>query len=113
MYGVAIDGYDGKAGMAAVQPIDGSATIDFEEVAVAMRKHLPVYACPVFFRIVDAIPLTSTFKHKKTQLATEGWRSDAGGVGKDKVYIYDSKTSEFSLLTPQLENDIKSKKIRL
>ena len=113
VYGVAIDGYDGKAGMAAVQPIDGSTTIDFEEVAVAMRKHLPVYACPVFFRIVDAIPLTSTFKHKKTQLATEGWRSDAGGVGKDKVYIYDSKTSEFSLLTPQLENDIKSKKIRL
>lgn len=113
VYGVAINGYDGKAGMAAIQPSANGTTIDFEEVAAAMKKDLPVYACPVFFRVVNTIPLTSTFKHKKTQLANEGWKNGDDGVGKDEVYLYDPKSCKFSLLTSQLEDDINSKKIRL
>ena len=113
VYGVAIDGYDGKAGMAAIQASKPDDKINFKELASFMKKNLPVYACPVFFRVVDAIPVTSTFKHKKTQLANEGWQSGTDGVGKDEVYLYDSKSSKFSLITPQIEAEVKSKKFRL
>ena len=113
VYGVAIEGYDGKAGMAAVQPSEMGGTVNLDELAAAMKKDLPVYACPVFFRLVDALPLTSTFKHKKTQLANEGWKSGKNGVGNDKVYLYDSKSGKFSVMTSELEAGVISKTIRL
>ena len=101
--------------MAAIQPkaVTGSKkpgnndVIDFEEIGNAMKKHLPPYACPVFFRIMDSIPVTSTFKHKKTDLAKDGWKSGDVGVGSDDVYHYDFKEKKlFTKITPEIEKNI-------
>ena len=70
VYGVAIPGTDGRAGMAAIVTGEGFDLIGF-------RKHLagrlPAYACPVFIRICPALDLTETFKQKKQDLVREGF----------------------------------------
>jgi fatty-acyl-CoA synthase len=70
VYGVVVPGTEGAAGMAALV---GNGDIDL----VALRRHLaerlPSYARPLFLRIKDGIDVTTTFKHKKSDLAREGF----------------------------------------
>ena len=70
VYGVAIPGTDGRAGMAALVVADG-----FD--LAALRRHidasLPAYARPVFLRVRTELETTATFKHKKDELARAGY----------------------------------------
>jgi fatty-acyl-CoA synthase len=69
VYGVAVAGHDGKAGMAAVETNN-----DFE--LSGLKKHLaalPVYARPLFLRLVPLLTATETFKTKKAELAAQGF----------------------------------------
>lgn len=47
----------------------------FDGVALGrhVSKHLPAYACPLFVRRLPAIATTGTFKHRRNDLAREGF----------------------------------------
>jgi fatty-acyl-CoA synthase len=75
VFGVAVPGASGKAGMAAVVAGDG---FDLAALRAHLAGRLPDYARPVFVRVVDALELTETFKLRKQALAAEGW--EATGV---------------------------------
>jgi fatty-acyl-CoA synthase len=70
VYGVAVPGTDGKAGMAALET---SATFDIDGLRTYLKTRLPDYARPIFVRLVDTLAATETFKQKKGELATEGF----------------------------------------
>jgi fatty-acyl-CoA synthase len=75
VYGVDIDGADGKAGMAAVTLRDGE-TFDGKAVARHLYDKLPSYAVPLFVRVVDTLEQTSTFKSQKVALRKLGYGDD-------------------------------------
>jgi fatty-acyl-CoA synthase len=69
-YGVAVEGADGRAGMAAIVT-DNS--FDLAEFADHLARRLPAYACPVFIRLCAALDNTETFKQKKQDLIRAGF----------------------------------------
>ncbi|BDH56272.1 long-chain-acyl-CoA synthetase [Tsukamurella sp. PLM1] len=83
VYGVAIDGADGKAGMAAVKLAEGH---DFDGAALArgLRNDLPGYAIPLFVRVVPSLEVTSTFKSLKGELRKQGFAD----TGADPLYVF-------------------------
>ena len=70
VYGVAIPGADGKAGMAALVP---GAGFDLATLRAHCAAHLPRYARPLFIRVCTAIETTGTFKLTTTALARDGY----------------------------------------
>jgi fatty-acyl-CoA synthase len=70
VYGVAVPGRDGRAGMAAMVVRD-----DFD--IAGLRPHLaaflPAYARPLFLRLSRELQVTETFKHRKRELAEQGF----------------------------------------
>ena len=69
VYGVAVPGTDGRAGMAAIT-IDES--FDFDALGRCLRANLPEYAHPLFMRICRAIQTTGTFRPIKGPLVRAG-----------------------------------------
>ena len=64
VYGVAIPGKDGRAGMAAIIASDN---LDFSGLATHLTKQLPSYAVPLFIRKLQrTMEVTGTFKHRST-----------------------------------------------
>ena len=73
VYGVAVPGHEGKAGMAALETDDG---LDLAR----LREHLaalPAYARPLFIRLTPSLAVTETFKTRKNLLAAEGFDTTA------------------------------------
>lgn len=66
VYGVAVPGYPGRAGLAEIV-IESGAGLDAEAVARAARA-LPIHARPCFVRPVPALEHTSSYKIKKRAL---------------------------------------------
>ncbi|MGH3431297.1 MAG: long-chain-acyl-CoA synthetase [Thermocrispum sp.] len=75
VYGVAVPGTDGKAGMGAVKLAEG-ASFDGQAVARHLIERLPAYAVPLFVRLIDEVEQTSTFKSRKVDLRDEGYNTD-------------------------------------
>ncbi|MBG1233868.1 long-chain-acyl-CoA synthetase [Aestuariivirga litoralis] len=94
VYGVAIPGSDGKAGMAAIVREPG---FDPNLVYKSLAAALPVYARPLFLRLRSGMELTETFKQKKTDLAKEGF---APSEDNDPVLIIDNAAKSYVPLTP-------------
>ena len=84
VYGVAVPGADGRAGMAAIVVDDG---FDFGTLQAHLTERLPSYARPLFVRICPALETTGTFRLRKVDLARQGfaastdpvWKSDGAG----------------------------------
>lgn len=70
VYGVAVPGQDGRAGMAALVV---SGEFDPTSLAGALTGRLPAYARPLFLRLMPQIGITGTFKHRKIDLVEEGF----------------------------------------
>jgi fatty-acyl-CoA synthase len=70
VYGIAVPGADGKAGMAALET---DARFDPAGLQPHLKMRLPDYARPIFLRLVDTLAITETFKPKKSELAAEGF----------------------------------------
>jgi fatty-acyl-CoA synthase len=70
VYGVAVPGQDGEAGMAALE-VTGAFDLAAFHAHIAVR--LPPYARPLFLRIVGSLAITETFKQKKHLLARDGF----------------------------------------
>lgn len=82
VFGVEIPRTGGRAGMAAVKLRDG-AEFDGKALARTVYKRLPVYAVPLFVRVVESMEHTTTFKSRKVDL-----REQAYGPGiEDPLYV--------------------------
>ena len=89
VYGVAVPGADGKAGMAAIV---ADAALDLTSLHEHLTRRLPRYARPLFLRCVDSIAATATFKPVNTALAREGF--DLALV-RDPVFVADPQRNGF------------------
>ena len=107
VYGVAIRGCEGRAGMAALVS-DGP--LDLVGLRSHLAQQLPAYARPVFLRIKDHIETTGTFKHKKQELVREGF--DLTTVA-DPIYLDDPATQAYVRLDAALYERIDTGKVRL
>lgn len=99
---------EGKAGMVAIA--DSSMTVNLEELSKGLKASLPVYARPLFVRILPEPPITATFKLKKKELIEQGFIPSAC---KDPLFFLDQKTQEYILLTQALYDDILKGNVRL
>ncbi|WP_442971316.1 AMP-binding enzyme, partial [Rhodococcus sp. EPR-157] len=90
VYGVGIDGTDGKAGMAAVTLRDGEI-FDGKAVAEHLYDKLPTYAVPLFVRVVESLETTSTFKSQKVALRKLGYEED----GDSELYVLRGKSGGY------------------
>ncbi len=92
VYGVAVPGMDGRAGMAALV-----VTPDFDpkNLASKLADNLAAYARPVFLRLRPEMEVTGTFKQRKVELVKEGFDSHAV---HEPVFWLDADTSEYRLL---------------
>jgi fatty-acyl-CoA synthase len=102
VYGVAIPGTDGRAGMATIVTDDG---LDL----AAFRRHLidrlPDYARPVFVRVRADLEVTATFKHTKSALVRDGY--DPVAI-RDAIYFNDREHQAFVPLDKTLYDRIQS-----
>ncbi|KAI0130373.1 fatty-acyl-CoA synthase [Xylariales sp. AK1849] len=71
VYGTLVPNADGRAGCAAVVPVEG-VTLDFRGLAEHCLSSLPRYAIPIFLRIVKELEYTGTMKMQKGRLRSEG-----------------------------------------
>jgi fatty-acyl-CoA synthase len=81
VFGVEIPRTGGRAGMAAVKLRDG-AEFDGKAVAQTVYDQLPVYALPLFVRVVEEMEHTTTFKSRKVDLREQAY----GGI-EDPLYV--------------------------
>ncbi|GAA1480798.1 long-chain-acyl-CoA synthetase FadD6 [Gordonia sinesedis] len=85
VFGVAVPGADGKAGMAAITFAPGTEP-DLAGLATHLRAGLPGYAVPLFVRLVDELEHTSTFKNMRTELRRQGYED----TGDDPLFALDA-----------------------
>lgn len=89
VFGVAIPGFEGRAGMAAITTASGFCS---NTLLAHVERHLPDYARPVFIRICASLDLTGTFKYRKERFVREGFLSAAHA---DAVWYYDRQARQF------------------
>lgn len=102
VYGVAVPGTEGKAGMAAIAAV---GALDLAELRAHLARRLPAYARPIFLRLKDRIEATETFKHKTFTLAREGFDL---AVVRDRIYVDDPEQQAFVPLDAALAARIAS-----
>lgn len=107
VYGVEIPNVEGRAGMAAI--VDADNKLDLDALVDGMRKSLPVYARPLFLRVMKSLPMTGTYKLKKKDLVNDSY--DPANI-EDALYFFDGTANKFVTLTPALYQDIITNKIR-
>jgi fatty-acyl-CoA synthase len=107
VYGVAVPGYDGRVGMAAMVCDDG---LDLDALRAYTSSHLPEYARPRFLRLRTEIDKTATFKQRKIDLAREGFDP---AVIDDVMFFDDPRTGAYVRLDAARHADILSGRIRL
>jgi fatty-acyl-CoA synthase len=81
VYGVAVSGSEGRAGMAALS-VD--TQFDLTRLHAHVHQSLPSYARPLFLRKRAALDFTETFKPKTHHLAREGF--DPSAIGDELLF---------------------------
>ena len=105
VFGVEIPRTGGRAGMAAVKLRDG-ADFDGKALAETVYSQLPVYAMPLFLRIVDSMEHTTTFKSRKVDL-----REQAYGAGiEDPLYVLAGRDEGYVPFYDDYPDDVASGK---
>jgi fatty-acyl-CoA synthase len=87
VYGAAVPGHEGRAGMAAITTEDG---FTLGTLRAHLATHLPHYAQPLFVRRCQALDVTGTFKLAKQKFAREGYTDST-----DPVWFNDRFTGQF------------------
>ena len=72
VYGVAVPGTEGRAGMACIVP-QNDEPFDLAGLRVFLAARLPPYAVPVFLRVSEGLDTTGTFKQRKLALVADGF----------------------------------------
>ena len=73
VYGVAVPGQDGRAGMAALLLAAGTQRSTAARFYEHVDRTLPRYAAPLFVRLLPEMEVTGTFKLRKVTLQEEGF----------------------------------------
>ena len=107
VYGVAIPGKDGRAGMASIV---SETTVDFAAFQEHLAKALPEYARPLFLRFSREIEVTATFKHMKSDLARRGFDPAATD---DPIYFFDPVERAFVRLDQVAYDRIVTGQVRI
>ncbi len=106
VYGVAIPGADGRAGMAELVC---SGPIDLAALRGHLAQRLPKYAQPVFLRIRDRIDVTPTFK----QMKNGGAEAYDPSVCADPLYVCDPAHAAYVPLDGAIYKRITEGRLRL
>jgi fatty-acyl-CoA synthase len=85
VYGVAVEGADGRAGMAGLV-VDPE--FDIKAFGDHVAHELPSYAQPLFVRVLPALDTTGTFKVRKVDLVADGF--DPAKI-KGPLFFHDPK----------------------
>ena len=107
VYGVAVPGTDGKAGMATIVAEPG---FDLAALRQHLAATLPSYARPVFVRVGESLETTGTFKPTKGQLARDGFDPCRT---KDVIYFDDRASGAYVRVDDELFTAIGNAKVRL
>lgn len=91
VYGVAVSGTEGRAGMAALVV---GPTFDLADLATAINGRLPGFARPLFLRLSDSIATTATYKPRKQDLQAAGFDP----AGDDPIFVYDRQRAGYTRL---------------
>jgi len=94
VYGVAVAGAEGKAGMAALT-LKAGANFDVSSFSKFVEQQLPVFARPVFLRLQQVAETTVTFKLLKGNLQKEAYHAN---VCQDPLYVLKPKSNQYELL---------------
>jgi len=92
VYGVAVPGSDGRAGMASIVADEG---LDLVALVGHLKRELPVYARPIFLRLQPEAEITGTFKYRKADLVKEGFDP---AIVKDPIFWMNPAGSIFEPL---------------
>lgn len=106
VYGVSVQGTDGRAGMAAITT---DSDVDFDTLHAWLNDRLPKYAHPLFIRIQKEAETTGTFKYRKVDLVKEGF--DPEEV-PDPLWYFDPGQKLYLPLTQDRFDTIKSGAIK-
>ena len=107
VYGVAVPGCEGAAGMATLVP---QGALDLAALRAHLAQLLPAYARPLFLRIKEGIETTATFKHKTADLARQGYGPAATD---DAIYLDDPAQHAFVRLDAELYERLQTGAVRL
>jgi len=107
VYGVTVPGADGRAGTAALM-VD--SRFDLAAFRAEVARRLPVYARPVFLRLLQAIESTGTFKPRKQDLVQSGF--DPARI-EDPLYFDDPRTQAYVPLDAALFAAISAGTVRI
>ncbi|XP_063002322.1 long-chain fatty acid transport protein 3 [Elgaria multicarinata webbii] len=109
VYGVAVPGHEGRAGMATVV-LRPEREFDGAQVYAHVVELLPPYARPRFLRIQDHLEVTETFKQKKVRLASEGF--DPAQI-PDPLFFLDDASKTYVPLNRHIWEGIVAGDVRL
>ncbi|XP_056135952.1 LOW QUALITY PROTEIN: long-chain fatty acid transport protein 1-like [Lampris incognitus] len=101
VYGVAVPGVEGKAGMAAIA--DVGEQFDRFTFLTAVQKSLPPYARPIFLRLLPQLDTTGTFKIQKMRLKMEGYDPHHSN---EQLFFLNSRAGCYEVLTEELYRSI-------
>lgn len=107
VYGIAIPGADGRAGMAALVPGEG---FDLAVFRARMHEDLSPHARPLFVRLTTAIEATSTFKQRKLDLVRQGCDPSATA---DPIWFDDPAAGRFVRVDMALFQRLSTGAVRL
>jgi len=109
VYGVEIEGQEGRAGMAAIALADDQE-LDGEALYRLVQDSLPAYAAPVFVRLQPEPEVTGTFKLRKVDLQAQGWDSEEID---DPIYVRDDEAAAYVPLTPDKARALREGSLRI
>ena len=107
VYGVAVEGVDGRAGMVSLSVDDDFALDGFYDF---ICNNLADYARPIFLRLQEEIEATGTFKQRKVDLVKQGF--DPSTID-DKLLFKDPKKGAYVEINEALHKQIIGGEFRL
>jgi fatty-acyl-CoA synthase len=107
VYGVAVPGTEGRAGMASLV-VDSSFNLG--ALHTCLPRELASYARPLFIRLQHEMPITGTFKHRKVDLVAEGF--DPTKIS-DLLYFDDPERDAFVALDKAVYERISTGDLRI
>jgi len=106
VYGVSVEGYDGRAGMASLVV---GPEFDLVTFASHVEAQLPAFARPLFIRLTTEVETTGTFKYRKLDLVEQGF-----DPAKITQPLFFKKPGEgYVPITPALYNQINAGEFRI
>lgn len=109
VYGVKVEGHEGRIGMAAVVLREGE-DFDCSDTYKQVVNYLPSYARPRFIRVQPCLEMTGTFKMRKVRLVEEGFNP---AHIQDALYFLDAEKKTYVPLTEDIHRAIVSREIKL